>query len=333
MLFNNINQSVKNYVQDYFVNTVKNSSKLDLEYLSFLYLINNTRIDGPKPKGGHNQSWTNRFLLDYDNYYNSPKYNFGELTENKNPIIKPDKLINSISVRDKAKQYYKAYKWVIEPSSPGLSLSSFNNWHTYDKKYEIWFNKFEDSYYYLLHLLNQRSAAFSGKGLIYGPSEVKHENFDWQLFNEIEYPYKVENINIAKTTGQTTINFEITDVFNEYARYRLFFNKPKFIFTSKNSFLYELKIVKEFKPMKYGKFLEMLRNNKAKNAKTKQFSFDINKYIVDMFLDYKKVFYIYSTEARLFNVKDEFNVDNIYKLVEQHNVQTKSDEDIILFSS
>lgn len=52
-----------------------------------------------------------------------------------------------------------------------------------------------------------------------------------------------------------------------------------------------------------------------------------------MYPNYKKLFYVYATDARLLHAIDDFNVVNMDKLLEQHNKQTNSDEDIIVFTS
>lgn len=85
--------------------------------------------------------------------------------------------------------------------------------------------------------------------------------------------------------------------------------------------------------MKYDKFIEMLANNRVENATTKKFSFNLGYNITNMYPNHKKWFYVYATDARLLHAIDDFNIINIGKLVEQHNKQTNSNEDIIVFTS
>lgn len=331
LLFNNINLSVEKYVRDYFINTVKNSSKVDLDYLSFLYTINNPRIDlhffEDKYYDQHNSYYP-------ENYFKSQKNNLFRITANSKNQEQITNPIKAVSVHEKAKLYYSPYYWQKKhPYNQKIITREYfpptDHFHRYLEHIN---NNFANSYSELLiQYLNPFSTWKIPNKPKRDPKQIQTPKFDEQSFKESRYPYKVKNIHIGDGTEYKQLNLEITDVFNEFTEYQLYVNKSEFGF--ENRVGYELKIVKNIKPMTYDKFIEMLANNRVENATTKKFSFNLGYSITNMYPNYKKWFYVYATDARLLHAIDDFNIINIGKLIEQHNKQTNSNEDIIVFTS
>lgn len=107
-MFSDINLSIKNYVRDYFINTVKNSSKVDLEYLSFLYIITNPPIN---VHFFRDKDYDQYNSYNPDNYFKSQKNNLFRVTANSKNQEQITNPIKAVSVHEKAKLYYSPYSW------------------------------------------------------------------------------------------------------------------------------------------------------------------------------------------------------------------------------